>query len=267
MNRLLAFAIVSLAAAPVAALAQTTAGEPAAAGAAPAAAGGDAAPGAPQAAPAAPAAEAHAAPAAPAAEEPAFIVSEPPDALFSSDLVGEAVYGSAAEKIGDINDLLISPGGAVTGVVIGIGGFLGVGEKDVAVPLGALSMQRVDNRVEITIDATEAELAAAPGFVRADGTTSDRLGAFTRAYERTRAEAEAALGVAGERAGELAGQAGEQAGVLYEQAEERARELYLEGLQRLERLAGEGEGEPAPAPAPADGAPAEPAPADGGGTN
>lgn len=126
-------------------------------------------------------------------DEAEFTVSQPADALFSSDLLGSDVYGTADEKIGDINDLLIGATGDVEAVIIGIGGFLGVGEKDIAVPLASLNVEEIDNGHRISFDATEDELLDAPEFVRADGTSSDRLGAFERAYQRNRARAESAL--------------------------------------------------------------------------
>ena len=55
---------------------------------------------------------------------------------LASDLIGAAVYGSAnedADMIGDINDIVITPEGEVAAVIVGVGGFLGIGEKNVAV--------------------------------------------------------------------------------------------------------------------------------------
>lgn len=141
--------------------------------------------------------------------------------LFSSDLVGYDVYGIADEKIGDINDLLIGGDGSFLAVVIGVGGFLGLGEKDVAVPISELDIEAVDGHYRITIEATERDLTDAPSFARADGTSSDRIGAFERSYDRARAEAEAAL----VRAGELSEQAAQEAGALIEQGRQAIRDL------------------------------------------
>lgn len=65
-----------------------------------------------------------------------------------SDLEGKSVYGSEGENIGEINDVLISQNGSVNAVVIGVGGFLGIGEKDVAVNMSALQLGRGDTLVE-----------------------------------------------------------------------------------------------------------------------
>ncbi|WGR95813.1 PRC-barrel domain-containing protein [Bradyrhizobium sp. ISRA443] len=53
----------------------------------------------------------------------------------ASKVVGLRVYNDSNENVGSINDLLMDKGGAIKGVVIGVGGFLGVGEHLVAVPL------------------------------------------------------------------------------------------------------------------------------------
>ncbi|MEM8552837.1 MAG: PRC-barrel domain-containing protein [Pseudomonadota bacterium] len=182
----------------------------------------------------APAADEISAPAPASTEigETTYVRTEPANSVFASDLVGLDVMGSDDEKIGDINDILISGDGSIAGVVIGVGGFLGLGEKDVAVPLGSLNIESVDGRTRAEIAATEAELLEAPLFSRLDGTTSDRLGAFERAYTRAREDAEAALDVAGERASELYDRAGERAGELREGAEE----LIDSGRDAVQRL-------------------------------
>jgi hypothetical protein len=174
-----------------------------------------------------------------------YVTAQPSGSMFSSDLVGRPVLGRNAEKIGDINDLLVLGDGQLAAVVIGVGGFLGVGEKDVALPLEELDLTLRDGEIELSIDTTEAELEAAPTFVRADGTTSDRLGAFQRSFERTRADAEALIDTAGERAGELVDEAAEATRRAQEDADE-----YLErGRRALRILRGEEE-EPAAEPAP-----------------
>lgn len=132
-----------------------------------------------------------------------YVTSETAGSVYSSDLVGQSVYGTEDDKVGDINDLLLDQGGNVEAVIIGVGGFIGLGEKDVAVTLESLDVQVTDGTLKITIDATEQQLEEAPVYARADGTKSDRLGAFERAYYRTRTEAEKALDEASRRANEL----------------------------------------------------------------
>src|SRR5215208_103339 len=56
----------------------------------------------------------------------------------ASKLIGVDVYNAQNEKIGDINEVLLTSSGNVAGVVIGVGGFLGAGEHDVLVKLDQL---------------------------------------------------------------------------------------------------------------------------------
>jgi sporulation protein YlmC with PRC-barrel domain len=85
----------------------------------------------------------------------------------SSKLVGTSVYGTDNTSIGDINDVLIGSDGNVRAVVVGVGGFLGVGEKNVAIPFNALSVQRKANSAsieKITVSYTKDQLKNAPKF-------------------------------------------------------------------------------------------------------
>ena len=56
----------------------------------------------------------------------------------ASKLVGLNVYNQANEKIGDINEVILDKSGKVAKVILGVGGFLGMGEHDVAVPFDKL---------------------------------------------------------------------------------------------------------------------------------
>jgi hypothetical protein len=69
------------------------------------------------------------------------VATPQPGQMLGSDLTGTNVYGMNNENIGDINDLLIGRDGRVVAVVVGVGGFLGIGQKDVAVPFEALEIQ------------------------------------------------------------------------------------------------------------------------------
>ena len=56
----------------------------------------------------------------------------------ASKLMGLDVYNEANEKLGDINELILDKNGKVNAVVIGVGGFLGMGEHDIAVTMDKL---------------------------------------------------------------------------------------------------------------------------------
>lgn len=90
--------------------------------------------------------------------------------VLASNLIGKSVYsgqGEEAKKVGDINDVLMSSDGKAEAVVIGVGGFLGVGEKDVAVQFDRLHWT-VDksNDKRLSIAATKTDLESAPAFRR-----------------------------------------------------------------------------------------------------
>jgi sporulation protein YlmC with PRC-barrel domain len=72
---------------------------------------------------------------------PVFLEYRQPDQFRSTNLRGTRVYGANNENIGEINDVLISRSGRVAAVIIGVGGFLGIGEKDVAIPMSMLLFQ------------------------------------------------------------------------------------------------------------------------------
>jgi len=85
-----------------------------------------------------------------------YITQEKPDVWRSSKLVKLNVYNENNEKVGDINDVLVSRDGRVEAVVIGVGGFLGIGEHNVAVPFGALQWSMVPVRANAATSANSA---------------------------------------------------------------------------------------------------------------
>jgi sporulation protein YlmC with PRC-barrel domain len=79
------------------------------------------------------------------------------DMMRGSKLMGVDVYGSDNQKIGDIDEVLVDKQGKIQAVVVGIGGFLGIGEKDVAIPFGQL--QWVDEPVRTVTTAPAGGVA------------------------------------------------------------------------------------------------------------
>src|SRR5918997_5749695 len=67
-----------------------------------------------------------------------FLEVRPQDQFRASKLIGTRVTGANNESIGEINDVLMDQNGPAHAVIIGVGGFLGIGEKDVAIPMTAL---------------------------------------------------------------------------------------------------------------------------------
>jgi sporulation protein YlmC with PRC-barrel domain len=76
----------------------------------------------------------------------------------------QAVYDPKETKIGDIDDVLVDKAGKVTGLIVGVGGFLGAGEKDVIVPFSAVKTSKKNDKWWLTMDATKDSLKSAKGF-------------------------------------------------------------------------------------------------------
>ncbi len=57
-----------------------------------------------------------------------------PDMMRGSKLMGTDIYGSDNQKIGDLDDVILDRQGKIQAIVVGVGGFLGIGEKNVAIP-------------------------------------------------------------------------------------------------------------------------------------
>src|SRR5712672_1967150 len=89
----------------------------------------------------------------------------------ASKLIGVNVYNEANEKIGDINEVILDKSGKVANVILGVGGFLGMGEHYVAVDFDKLKW--VDEPVRSTVSTSATTPANAPATTRnPDGTTT-----------------------------------------------------------------------------------------------
>ncbi len=91
------------------------------------------------------------------------------DGYLATNLIGETVYngtGDDAQNIGDVNDLVIDGEGNVQAVVVGVGGFLGMGEKNVALEFDAIDWAERDGDRWIVVSSTKEALEALPEFDR-----------------------------------------------------------------------------------------------------
>jgi sporulation protein YlmC with PRC-barrel domain len=86
-------------------------------------------------------------------------------AVLATKFIGSSVYTAANENVGDINDMIFDEKGAIKAVIIGVGGFLGMGEKDVALPLDKITITKDENNaVKLTVQASKDDLEKAPAF-------------------------------------------------------------------------------------------------------
>ncbi|MBU2192684.1 MAG: PRC-barrel domain-containing protein [Alphaproteobacteria bacterium] len=89
------------------------------------------------------------------------------DGHLASNIIGEEVYngtGDDAENIGEVNDIVISADGSIESVVIGVGGFLGIGEKDVAVEYSQLDWAERDGDRWLVAPMSKEQLESQTAF-------------------------------------------------------------------------------------------------------
>lgn len=97
--------------------------------------------------------------------------------MLGSRLVGMAVRNSAGENLGDINDVVMDNTGKASVVIIGVGGFLGLGEKNVGVPFETLTFADANDGQRVArLDVNKEALQAAPNFVYQDRQTGSGTG-------------------------------------------------------------------------------------------
>ena len=90
--------------------------------------------------------------------------SVPADSLTVTDWYRQPVYDSNNNKLGDVKDVLVDHAGKINAVILGVGGILGAGEKDVAVPFEAVKKTTKNNEAYLTLDITKDHLKSGPGF-------------------------------------------------------------------------------------------------------
>lgn len=115
-----------------------------------------------------------------------YVTQQSPTDWTAQTLIGKSVENNNGETLGEVNNVILNEKGKVVAITVGVGGFLGLGEKDVGVPFEALKFRDEDvvdqnadgedtadvgdddashdNEV-IVIDATKEQLEAAPDYV------------------------------------------------------------------------------------------------------
>ncbi len=105
--------------------------------------------------------------------------------FYASDLIGMRIYNSESrleadariadggeaewDDIGEINDIIVTADGRVSAVILGVGGFLGVGERDVAVPMDAITVVREDGDSDdrfLVVSTSKEALETTPAYER-----------------------------------------------------------------------------------------------------
>lgn len=96
-----------------------------------------------------------------------FMKSLPRGSMTAQEIIGARVLGAQDEEIGQVADIILTGDGAMTGVVVKVGGLLGVGAKRVALQSAALS--RPGPNGDLRTDLTQQQIAAAPEIAAAKG--------------------------------------------------------------------------------------------------
>jgi hypothetical protein len=90
-----------------------------------------------------------------------------PEGFLASNIIGATVYSQDDQSIGDINDIILSPQGEPSQVIVGVGGFLGLGEKDVVLDMSKLKIAATESgKVKIVVQTTPDELKNMPAFTK-----------------------------------------------------------------------------------------------------
>jgi hypothetical protein len=113
-------------------------------------------------------------------EKAGFVQSQNASEWRGSKLIGATVYGNENESIGEINDVLIGDSGNIKAAIVGVGGFIGIGEKNVAIPFAELNIKRKPDSSaidKITVSYTKDQLKNAPKFAFYEAPGSQTTGA------------------------------------------------------------------------------------------
>jgi sporulation protein YlmC with PRC-barrel domain len=98
---------------------------------------------------------------------PAFVTAATNDDHLASKLIGTNVYDSNAanaQSIGTVSDLVVGNTGSIDAVVVGVGGFLGVGQKNVALSYSGLQWTTQNGKPALVASLSKTDLQNAPAF-------------------------------------------------------------------------------------------------------
>jgi PRC-barrel domain len=106
--------------------------------------------------------------AAPPADMTFIEVQDEAQFLADDEVIGKDVFNVMDEEVGTIADLVMDSDQKLVGVVLSVGGFLGIGEKWVAIPVDQIDFPTGDQPARLTVAVTEEQLKNAPDFVTRD---------------------------------------------------------------------------------------------------
>lgn len=102
-----------------------------------------------------------------AATPDTYLTEQGETQVSANTYIGQSVFNASDENIGSITDLIFEKDGGVVAAVVGVGGFLGIGQKDVAVPMDKIAINEEGDAGDLKLTTTETaeSLQAAPEFM------------------------------------------------------------------------------------------------------
>jgi sporulation protein YlmC with PRC-barrel domain len=88
----------------------------------------------------------------------------PSTAASANRWLKQDIYDTAGNKIGEVEDLIVADNHSIEAAIVSVGGFIGIKEKHVAVPINAIRPTESNGRWRLIMNATKEVLKSAPGF-------------------------------------------------------------------------------------------------------
>ena len=93
-----------------------------------------------------------------------YLSTAPANGIHAGNLIGSEVKSMNDETVGNVSDLVIDSDGQVAAIIVGVGGFLGVGEKDVAISWDSVTRSQNPSDEGVMVDVSRESLNSAPAF-------------------------------------------------------------------------------------------------------
>ena len=100
--------------------------------------------------------------ASPSAET--LLKTVPANSMTVTDWYKQTIYDPSDVTIGDIKDVLVDRDGKISALIVGVGGFLGLGEKDVAVAFNAVTITKKNDQTHLMMNTTKEALKTSVGY-------------------------------------------------------------------------------------------------------
>lgn len=101
-------------------------------------------------------------------ESRGFMESSPTNGMHASNLMGADVTTSGGDDVGSVSDLIIDREGQVVAIIIGVGGFLGIGQRDVAIGWDDVNRSTTSGDYDLRVNVSSSDLRSAPEFKKLD---------------------------------------------------------------------------------------------------